>query len=112
MKKLIALIALLLIASPAFAADGIDGRKVVAVAGTAENVVSSSARYNVLFVCSETDNTGIIAVGTSPVATVGSQEGILLKAGACMASDNDSNKLSLLKIDASVSGEGVSYYYE
>lgn len=110
MKRLI-ITGLLFISLFATAYGAVDGRKVVASAGTAEALSATDTTYELLVVCAESDNTGIIAVGRTPVAAAGSQEGVLLRASSCFTSDNKS-RLRNIYVDATVSGEGVAYYYE
>lgn len=114
MKRfLLSLIALMLLSTQAFAAIRTgDGRKTVASAGTAEALVSTSTYVNAVVICAETDNTGVIAVGPSPIATLATREGTPLAAGACTGiSAYDSFELMDWKIDSTVSTDGVTYVW-
>ncbi len=86
-------------------------RKVVAAAGTAVTLVSAKARVHEVIITAETDNTGIIAVGgSSTIATALTQQGALLLAGESLPPLFDVD-LYEIYIDASVSGDGVSFMY-
>ena len=110
-KKLsILLLVLTFFVSPAIAADSGDGRKVVAVAGTAEAISATKISFRYVQICAETDNTGDIAVGVSPVAADLSEEGMLLTAGQCFAIER-SYDLQSLKVDSTISGDGIAYFW-
>lgn len=87
-----------------------NGRKTVTTAGSAVALSASDTPFTLLTVCAETDNTGIIAVGTSPVAALATRQGTPLNAGDC---DTVVHKglLSEMKIDTTVNGDGVTYEY-
>lgn len=86
-----------------------DNRKVVASAGTAEALAASTACKSVV-ITAETDNTGTISVGGSTVvAALGTRRGTPLGAGESVAIDIDN--LSKVFIDATVTGDGVTYTY-
>lgn len=86
-----------------------DGRKVVAAAGTAEALATTTAIKSVV-VTAETDNTGIIAVGGSGVvAALATRRGTPLSAGESIALDIDD--LADVFIDSTVNGDGVTYTY-
>ena len=87
------------------------GRKVVAVAGTAEKLNATKERCENMTITAESDNTGIIAVGDSAVvAAEGTQQGaILTPLGSITVKIGD---LSKIYIDATVSGDGVTFAYE
>lgn len=88
-----------------------DGRKVVTTAGTAVAMVSTTTPVSWVIITAETDNTGVIAVGASTVvATVLTRRGIPLSAGdsATLATVDLLN----VYLDATVSGDGVTYCYE
>lgn len=100
----------------ALAWDGIaseirDNRQTVTTAGTAVQLSTSQIRAKRIIIQSESDNTGLIAVGGSTVvAAAGSQQGIVLvNAGDSVTLIN--NDLSEVYIDSSVNGEGVTYAY-
>ena len=87
-----------------------DGRKVVTAAATAETLVASSTACQKLDIQAETDNTGLIAVGTSTVvAAEGTQRGIILQAGDVYSIEIDD--LVEVYVDATVSGDGVTFTY-
>lgn len=87
-----------------------DGRKVVAAAGTAEALSSSSIRCRHVDVTAETDNTGLVVTGGSTVvAALATRRGTPLNAG-------DTHTLyevdlSEVFIDSTVSGDGVTFSY-
>lgn len=86
-----------------------DIRKVVAVAGTAEQLAAQACKY--LYIIAETDNTGIISLGTSTtLAAEGSQRGIILYAGQSTGKIEISNT-NLLYVNSTVNGDGISYAY-
>lgn len=108
MRKTIVLI-LLLIAIPAMAfADNGSGRAVVASAGTANALSTTSTVVDTITICAESDNTGVIAVGKTPVAALATRAGVYLNAGDCY-STSDRQNLTNIKIDATVTGDGVTY---
>lgn len=86
------------------------GRKVVAAAGTAVTLESSSHAVDSVLITAETNNTGTMAVGgAAVVATVATRQGTPLNAG-------DSITLRLVDlyevyIDATVTGDGVTFTY-
>lgn len=87
------------------------GRQTVTSAGTRVQLSSTSVKCREVTVMSETDNTGLIAVGdSSVVAAEGSQRGIILLSGgsSVVLKIND---LNMIYIDSSVSGDGVTYAY-
>lgn len=87
-----------------------DNRKVVAAAGTAERLTTSPVGGNSTCVTALSTNTGTTVVGGSTVvAAAGSRRGTPLGAGESVTFNCDP---SLLWIDATVNGEGVSYSYE
>jgi len=86
-----------------------DGRQVVAVAGTAVALASSTA-CKLVTITAETDNTDIIVVGGSTVvAALATRRGVPLSAGDTYELGIDD--LSDVHLDALVSGEGVTYTY-
>ena len=88
-----------------------DGRKVVAAAGTAVTITSATLAVFWVVFTAETDNTGIIALGGSTVvAAQTTQRGLLLLAGESSPPMFDAD-LNLTYIDATVTGDGVSYAY-
>jgi hypothetical protein len=95
--------------SQGFSDNIVDGRDTVAVAGTRERLAGSLGAVTFIDIIAETDNTGTVAVGGSTVvASIGAtQRGAQLLPGdsytflECDASD--------IWIDATVSGDGVTY---
>lgn len=85
------------------------GVKTITTAGTDEALAGSTACKRVI-IQSQTDNTGLIAVGTLGVdATEATGTGIILYAGDAFELEIDN--LADIYIDATVSGEGVRYTY-
>lgn len=110
MKKGIIFLMLVFVSTNAFAASRIfDGRKTVTSAGTAEALSATSTEFNELTVCAETDNTGVIAVGETPIAALATRQGVPLLAGDCYSVTRPSN-LSTVYIDTTVNGDGVTFY--
>jgi hypothetical protein len=86
-----------------------NGRKVIATAGTAEALATSTACSSVV-ITAETDNTGVIVVGASDViAALATRKGTPLNAGDSIALDIDN--LSKIYLDTTVNGDGVTYTY-
>jgi hypothetical protein len=88
------------------------GRKVVASAATAEALGTVGPTYDVIVITAETDNTGVIAVGGSDVvAALATRKGTPLIAGQAITLDIDDTQLGLeqIFIDATVTGDGVTY---
>lgn len=87
-----------------------DGRKTVAVAGTAEVMSSASQPIKHIFITAETNNTGVIAVGGSTVvAAEATRRGTHLNAGDTM--DFPISNLNLIYLDTTVNTDGVTYTY-
>jgi hypothetical protein len=85
------------------------GVKTVTTAGT-DVVLAASTAAKWVTVQSQTDNTGMIAVGASGVdATVATGTGVLLAAGESITMPVDN--LADVFIDSTVNGEGVRYTY-
>lgn len=128
MKKVVALLFLVLFSVPAFAwqesvASSIQthhsGKKSVTTSGTAVQLSTSSTVYNTAEICADFANTGLIAVGGSDVvasATINTTKGVPLSPGRCISfgdsRSHGSGNLSLDYIDATVNGEGVNFSYE
>lgn len=117
LKKLLLVSLALIIASP-LAHAGVrfgDGTKTITTAGTALALTATSQLVTTLWVCGDSGNTGKIVVGVTPVGTEGAQEGLVLSAGGCASifttDPNNAFDISLIKADATVSGEEVSYYW-
>lgn len=90
------------------------GNKVVATAGTAVQLSATSVPVKRVIITPFSANTGVVAVGSSNVvasATLGSQVGMVMIKGANPLELLQEN-LSKIWVDASVSGEGVSFTYE
>lgn len=82
----------------------------MATAGTAVQLSTTPTAIISVNVQAETDNTGLIAVGGSSVdATATSQEGTILSAGQSTQLAIDD--LSIIYIDSTVNGDGVTYTY-
>lgn len=87
-----------------------DGRKVVATAGTAELLSTTSVKISSVIIQAETDNTGTIVVGGSTVvAAQATRRGIALTPGDSLVLDIID--LSLLYLDTTVNGDGVTYIW-
>lgn len=87
-----------------------DGRKTVTTAGTAVLLKTIPVRANSVCVTALSTNTGVIAVGTTTVlAAAGTRRGTPLAASESVTFNCDP---TLLWIDSTVDGEGVSYSYE
>lgn len=87
-----------------------DGIKNVTTAGTAVALVSASTLCRMVQIQARPENTGTIVVGASTVvAASGTRRGIALVPGASVAIRV--TDLANLYLDATVSGEGVSYVY-
>lgn len=89
-----------------------DGRKVVATAGTRVQLSSGSTAIRSVEITALPTNTGVVAVGGTTVSAVaGAERGILLSAGARVRFDADDqvDDLNQIWIDATASGEGVTY---
>ncbi len=85
------------------------GVKTITTAGTDEVLASSTACKRIT-IQSQTDNTGLIAVGASGVdATEATGNGIILYAGDTYEIETDN--LADIYIDSTVNGEGVRYTY-
>lgn len=88
-----------------------DGRKVVASAGTAERLVSSSTKARKVTIMAELDNTDYVVIGGSTVvAALATRRGIPLSAGSSVTLDIEN--LYDLYVDAVVNGEGVTFIYQ
>ena len=86
-----------------------NGRKVVTTAGTAV-VLASATPCTSVAITAETDNTGFVVVGASDViASLATRKGVPLEAGDSITLEV--SDLSLVYIDATVSGDGVTYTY-
>ena len=95
--------------TPAPATAIASGRKTITAAGTAE-ALSTSTSCRLITITALFSNTGVVCVGGSGViATSGSRTGVILSPGDSyeLAIDN----LSKVYVDASISGEGVSFAY-
>lgn len=87
-----------------------DGRKTVTTAGTAVRLTDSGVGGNSTCVTALAGNTGTICIGSATVvAASGTRRGTPLAAGESITFSTDP---SLLWIDATVNGEGVSFSYE
>jgi hypothetical protein len=87
-----------------------DGRKTVTTAGTAVQLSSTAVRANQTLVTALSTNTGTVVVGGSTVvAAAGTRRGTPLAANESVSFNCDP---TLLWLDATVNGEGVSFSYE
>lgn len=88
----------------------VDGRKVVAAAGTAEALSSTTVVVTWIIVTAETNNTGVMTVGASTVvASLTTRRGIPLLAGESMLLE--AVDIASIYLDATVTGDGVTYLY-
>ena len=86
-----------------------DGRKVVAVVGTAE-ALASATEARVVIITAETNNTGTVTVGSSTVVdATATRRGTPLLAGESMTLYI--KNLSQVYLDVSVAGDSVTYIY-
>jgi len=92
----------------AFAATNGSGPATVTSAGTANGLSATNTVVDSITICAESDNTGAIAVGKTPVAALATRAGVYLNAGDCY-SNSDRQNLTTIKIDATVTGDGVTY---
>lgn len=85
------------------------GRKVVATAGSAEQLSTGSPVHcSGISVTAETDNTGVVVVGDSTVvAALATRKGTPLNAGDTINLALD--QLSDVWLDVTVNGDGVTY---
>ena len=81
------------------------GQKNVTVAGTAESMMGAATPTRSLTIKAKRSNTGLIYVGPS---TVTSANGHILSRGQSMDMELD-NSADEVYVDASVSGDGVSF---
>jgi len=88
----------------------VSGRATVTTAGTAVQINSTRTDVKRLDIMAETDNVGFIAVGdVNVVAAEGTQQGIVLSAGQSYTFHVTDR--SLIYIDSTLDGEGVTYNY-
>ena len=88
-----------------------DNRRTVTTAGTRLQLSASSVPVVKVVVQALQANTGFIAVGGSTVvAASGTERGYIL--APFNAITLTVNNLNLIYLDSTVSGEGVSYFYE
>lgn len=111
-KSILVFLVLALSAGTAWAVASGDGRKTVTSAGISEALSTSAIPFLELTICAETDNTGLIVVGYSPIASLSTREGIPLEASDCYTMASEKGILSEIKIDSTVSGDGVTYAYK
>lgn len=87
-----------------------DGIKNVTTAGTAVALVSASTLCRMVTIQARPENTGVIVVGASTVvAAQATRRGYALTPGASVSIRV--TDLANLYLDATVSGEGVSFVY-
>ena len=115
MKKLMLLVMLVMLCSPAYALTSFSqGRKTVTTGGTAEAIAPSSRAFTVAEICAETDNTGTIVLGEAPIAALATRQGVPLGAGDCITIRPNVlgyADLANIKIDTTVNGDGVTFMY-
>jgi len=88
----------------------VDGRKTVAVAGTAEKLITAATACRQVTITALLTNTDYVVVGASTVvAAEGTRRGTPLVAGQAITMDIDD--VSKIYLDAVVAGEGVSFLY-
>lgn len=88
----------------------VSGRKAVATAGTAEQLLTAATHCFRIDVCADTNNTRAVVVGASNiVATPGSQIGTILLPGEVVPMYIDD--VSKVYVDVQVDGEAVCYTY-
>lgn len=91
-----------------------DGRKTVTTAGTAEALSATDTPLSEITMCAEANNTGVIAVGDTPIAALATREGIYLDAGDCYTISyihETLGNLTAIKIDTTVDGDGVTFHW-
>jgi hypothetical protein len=87
-----------------------DGRQTVTTAGTRVQLATTPVRANSTLVTALSTNTGMIVVGGNTcVAAAGTRRGSPLAANESVSFNCDP---TLLWLDATVNGEGVSFSYE
>jgi hypothetical protein len=87
-----------------------DGSATVTTAGTAAPLIAAPTPCISVAICAKTTNTGVIAVGGSTVvASSSTRRGIPLSPGDSVSLDIAD--VSQIYIDATVSGDGVTYTY-
>lgn len=87
-----------------------DGRKIVTTAATPEKLSTSSIPISNVIIQAESDNGGTIVVGgTTVIAALATRRGVALNAGDSI-SVNVAD-LNLIWLDATVNGEGVTYFW-
>lgn len=89
----------------------LDGRKIVAVAGTREKLSATEVQISAAIITAETDNSGYVTVGGATVVnTVLTRRGTPLNAGDSVTIRT--NLPSNIWIDSENNGDGVSYTLE
>ena len=88
-----------------------DGRKVVASSATAERLVAAAQDCSQVIIQAETDNTGVIGVGSDATLAhaATARHGVFLTAGQAITIPV--RDLQSIYIIASVNGDGVTYLY-
>ena len=109
MKRIwITFLFLFLAAQPSMAALYGDGRQTVTTGGTAVALSAAEQLFSELTVCAETNNTGIIVVGLTPVAALATREGVPLNAGDCWSTYRHGDLRNIL-IDTTIDTDGVTF---
>lgn len=94
----------------------IDGRRIVATAGTRVALSTTPAAFNSVTLTAETDNTGIVVVGAvaTVIASLSTRAGIPLSAGDSITLTREEDRIGDLQqigLDSTVSGDGVTFVY-
>ena len=115
-KVILVALSLILVSPLAFAGVQMgQGTKTITTAGTPLALTGTSQLVTTLFICGDSNNTGKVVVGATPVATAGAQQGIVLAAGSCASiyttNPNNAFDISLIKADVTVNAEEVSYFW-
>lgn len=111
LKKISVALLILILAVPALAAITYQGsgRKTVTGAGIPEYISATARPVTEITFCALSSNTGIVVIGKDAVASLTTRTGIPLSAGDCFTYADPQADLSTIKIDSTVSGEGVTY---
>lgn len=88
--------------------NSLSGRKVVALAGTSEQLSTNPTSTVEVTICAELDNAGVVVVGDANVdATASTRTGVPLNAGDTYT--KGINYLGEIWLDSAISGEGVTF---
>jgi hypothetical protein len=117
MKKIWLLIALMILAHPAYAAVSFNNLRVANTASQGTTQISTTSQpFSEAIICGNSANTGIMVVGGSGVvAAVGTRTGVSLTAGSCTSFKCDKydecGDLNELYIGSTVSGDATNIMY-